>query len=518
MGGTSALTGPDWTQWTDVSDLPEGGMRVGHANGEAVLVARVGSEFFGVGASCTHYGGPLGDGILVGYEVRCPWHHGRFDVRTGEPVRAPPLGPLSCWNLRRDGTRVRVEGKKEVKPAREPIAAPPSSVVIVGAGPAGLCAAETLRREGYDGPVTLVGAEDSVPVDRPNLSKDYLAGHAPEEWIPLRSEDFFREQRIDFRRGVRATAIRVKEQQVELSNGSKVPYGALLLTTGAQPVRLTVPGADLPHVHVLRTLADSRAIIEAAKQAKRAVVIGASFIGLEVAASLRARNVEVDLVGLEAVPLERVLGRELGTFIRGLHEEKGVRFHLGTGVKAIDARTVTLENGTTLQADLVVAGVGVRPDTALAEAAGLKVDRGIVVDGYLQTSMPGIYAAGDVARFPEVRSGAAARIEHWAVAEELGALAARNILGRRQRFNAAPFFWSQHYDVPINYAGFADRWDEAQVYGSIRDRNCVVAYRRGGKVLAVASIYRDRDHLLLEDALERGDDAAVEQVLRGVAL
>jgi apoptosis-inducing factor 3 len=513
MSGETQLSGPDLAQGVPLAELADGGRLLGHSGGEPVLVVRRGGEIFAVGATCTHYGGPLAEGLVVEDAVRCPWHHACFSLRTGEPVRAPALNPVACFKVEREGDRFAV--REKLAPAPPPRdAAGPASVVIVGAGAAGNAAAEMLRREGYGGPVTLVGPEPEVPYDRPNLSKDYLAGTAPEDWIPLHPREFYEERRIDLLLDVSVTALDPAAKRISLSDGRSLDYGALLLATGAEPVRLSLPGSDLPHVHTLRSLADSRAIIEKAKGAQRAVVVGASFIGLEVAASLRARQIAVTVVAPDERPLARVMGPQLGDFIRGVHEEHGVQFRLGTKPKAFGEREVELESGESLPADLVVVGVGVRPRVALAEGAGLAVDNGVLVDEYLETSVPGVFAAGDIARWPDPHSGERIRVEHWVVAERQGQTAGRNLLGRRERFDAVPFFWSQHYDVVINYVGHAAKWDAIEVAGSLAEKSATVAFRAGGRIAAVATVFRDRESLEAELAMERGDEAALESVIR----
>ena len=504
-------TGPNLTQGVALNDIPDGGMLPGQVGGEAVLMVRRGDDVFAVAAACAHYGGPLADGIVVDCQVRCPWHHAWFDARTGEAVGPPSIRDIATWEIHRAGDRVRV-GARRGALGKRMSGGGPASAVIVGAGAAGDIASAMLRREGYSGPVTLIGRDaEPLPVDRPNLSKDYLAGTAPEEWVPLRDARFYAEQDITLLSGVEVTRLELASHRVVLSDGRRIEYGALLLATGAAPIRLGIPGAGLPHVFTLRTLADSRGIAARAEPGKAAVVIGASFIGLEAAASLRHRGMDVHVVAPESRPLERVLGPELGDFVRALHEEHSVRFHLGRKPAAITATEVSLDDGAVIPADLVVMGVGVRPLTALAEAAGLRVDRGVVVDEFLRTSAPDVFAAGDIARYPA--AGGSWRIEHWVVAQKQGQVAARNMLGLNEPFRAVPFFWSQHYDVPINYVGHAEGWERIEVAGSIPGRDAVVAYRSGGRITAIASIYRDRDSLLAEDAFERDDQAALERLL-----
>jgi NADPH-dependent 2,4-dienoyl-CoA reductase/sulfur reductase-like enzyme/nitrite reductase/ring-hydroxylating ferredoxin subunit len=499
------LAGPDFTNGIPVADLAEGGMILGQVAGEAVLLARSGGAMFAIGAECTHYHGPLAEGALVNDTVRCPWHHACFSLRTGEALRAPALDPVTCWRVeQREGT-IYVREKLEAtgRAARPRAQAGPESIVIIGGGAAGNAAAEMLRREGYAGPVTMLSADDAAPYDRPNLSKDYLAGNAPEEWIPLRPREFYAEHGIELKLGARASAIDTKAGEVRLADGSRHRYGALLLASGAIPVRLGIPGNDLPHIHYLRTLSDSRALVAAATAARRTVIIGASFIGLEVAASLRARGLEVHVVAPETHPMERVLGREVGDLVRKVHEEHGVVFHLGTTPAAFDRTGVRLQSGEQLDADFVAVGVGVRPETALAEQSGIAVDRGVVVDAYLETSVPGIWAAGDIARWPDRLTGEKIRIEHWVVAERQGQTAARNMLGARERFDAVPFFWTQQHDLGLCYVGHAAKWDRIEIDGSLAAKDCTVAYREGGRKLAVLTIGRDRDSLAAEIELEK---------------
>ena len=495
--------GPDLSKGVALSEFSDTTL-LGHVGDDEVLLVRSGSAIFAIDAHCSHYHGPLAEGLVDGESIRCPWHHACFDLRTGEASRAPAINALAVWQVEHEGDRIFVRQKRaQPKPRVKGAVEAPGKIVIVGGGAAGFAAAEMLRRQEFSGSIVMLSSETAPPVDRPNLSKDYLAGSAPEDWLPLRPDSFYADAAIDLRLKTEVSSIDTRGRNVILADGKAIPYDRLLLATGAEPVRLPIPGADQPHVHLLRSLDDCRAIIASADGARRAVVIGASFIGLEVAASLRARDIEVHVVGLEQRPMERVLGPGMGDFVRALHEEHGVIFHLGDTVTAIDGRRASLKSGGVLEADLVVVGVGVRPRLALAEKAGLAVDRGVTVNAYLETSVSGIYAAGDIARWPDPHSRENIRVEHWVVAQRQGQTAARNMLGQREIFDAVPFFWSQHYDVPINYVGHAEKWDDIAVDGNIAGRDCVLRYRSGGRVLAVASIYRDVASLEAEVAMER---------------
>ncbi|HEY5225167.1 MAG TPA: FAD-dependent oxidoreductase, partial [Methylovirgula sp.] len=387
----------------------------------------------------------------------------------------------------------------------QPMLAPtglPESVVIIGGGASGNMAAMTLRQEGYAGLITMLSADTDAPYDRPVLSKDYLSGHAEADWVPLRSPDFYTAHQIDLRLRTRVASIDKDAKELHLENGGRVSYGALLIATGAEPVRLDVPGADLPHVHMLRSLADCHSILAGLATAKNCVIVGASFIGLEAAAAMRQRDICVHVVAPDVIPMARIMGPEIGAMVLELHKSKGVIFHLETKLASINHDSVVLANGETIPADLVIVGIGVRPTLALAEAAGLAMDRGVLVDEFLETSAAGIYAAGDIARWPDHRSGERLRVEHWIVAERQGQTVARNILGQRESFDAVPFFWSQHYDISIDYLGHAEHWDKIDVEGDIAAQNFIATFLQNGKKLAIVSVGRDRETLMAEVAFE----------------
>lgn len=478
-------------------------MIAGHVGESEVLLARKGDEFFAVGARCTHYKGRLVRGLMVDDTVRCPLHHACFSLRTGEALRAPAFDPIARWRVEVVGESVFVREKIDAAPEPRTPAASPESILIIGGGAAGSAAADMIRREGYQGPVTIISADADLPVDRPNLSKEYLAGEAQDDWLPIWSQDQYAERNIELVLGRRATTLDVKAKSVGFDDGSTRSYGALLLATGADPVQLPIQGQAAVPVLYLRSWANARAITQTAAGAKRALVIGASFIGLEVAASLRKRDIEVHVVAPDTLPLERVMGADIGRYIQSVHEANGVQFHLGQTVASVNRRTATLSSGDTIDMDFIVVGVGVRPALALAESAGLTIDKGILVSEYLETSAPSVFAAGDNARWPDPHTGQNIRVEHWVVAQRQGQTAARNMLGRRERFDAVPFFWSRHFDTSVSYVGHAEKWDSTAIDGSPSDKNCKVIYSAAGHTLAVATIGRPRESLIAETELER---------------
>jgi apoptosis-inducing factor 3 len=502
MGETAAATGPDFSSGISLGGCPRQGTVAGRAGDTPVLLSRLDGEFFAISSTCTHYGGALAEGFIGERDVRCPLHHACFELKTGAVLRAPALDPLDRWRVEIEGDRLFVREKLPSSSTKAHSQSDVRRIVIVGGGAAGLACAIELRKLGYQGAVTMLSEDRDPPYDRPNLSKDYLAGNAQEEWMPLRSDDWYRDNEVELRLGTRVQALEIQKREVSLGPSERVAFDRLLLATGSEPRRLDREGFVGDNVFTLRSFEDARAIIDRAKPNSRAVILGSSFIGLEAAAALRKRNVEVAVVSPENAPFERVFGPELGRLLQGLHEEKGVQFHLGNVAARFEHGEVVLARGERLPADFVLVGVGVVPRTALAEAAGLTVDNGIWVDACLETSCPGIFAAGDIAAYPGPLNGERVRIEHWTVAERQGQVAAANMLGARQSFDSAPFFWTEQHGVTVRYVGHATGWDESRIDGDLGARDFALRYYREGKHLASATIGRDKANLDDELKLE----------------
>jgi NADPH-dependent 2,4-dienoyl-CoA reductase/sulfur reductase-like enzyme/nitrite reductase/ring-hydroxylating ferredoxin subunit len=497
------LSKPDFSLGVRIDSLADGQMLVGRVGDEDAILIRHQGECFAIGGSCSHYHGDLSMGLIVDETVRCPLHHACFSLRTGVVLGPPALDPIPCWRVERVGEQFFARGKLAPPMPSAPASAvhTPQSVVIVGGGAAALSAAMTLRRAGYDKDLTLVSLDDTAPYDRPNVSKDLLAGTAPEEWMPLRSSEFYTDNHIKLLLNTSVQALDPRRKRVYLE-GRELPFGALLLATGSEPARVAIPGTTAENVFYLRTLSDCRVLLKKLPNAHRAIVLGTGFIGLEAAASLRTRGLEVHAVGLEQIPMERVLGPELGALLLQLHVSRGVHFHLGRSVAGIEGHSYRLTDGSTLEADFMIVGVGARPCVDLAQRAGLALDRGVLVDEYLQTSAPDVFAAGDIARYPAHFSGERIRVEHWVLAQQQGQTAARNMLGFREPFRTVPFFWTQQYDVAINVTGHAERWDATRIEGDLAARDASVHYLRAGRTLAVATVSRDLDNLKAERSLE----------------
>jgi 3-phenylpropionate/trans-cinnamate dioxygenase ferredoxin reductase subunit len=364
----------------------------------------------------------------------------------------------------------------------------PRTFVIAGASLTGAKAADTLRQEGFDGRVVLVGEEPVRPYERPPLSKAYLRAEVGFDVAAVHEESYYADHDIELLTSTTVRAVDPVARKVTLDPGGELEYDQLLLTTGADPRRLSVPGSDLAGIHYLRTVASCDELKVAWAGATRIVVVGAGWIGSEVAASARQLGKEVALVEAASVPLERVLGAEVGAIFAALHAEHGVELHLGVGVESFrgqrSVEEVVLADGTAVAGDVFVVGVGVTPRIELAEDAGIALDNGIVVDEYLSTSVPGIWAAGDVANAYHPIFGTHIRLEHWSAALNQGPVAAKNMLGQGVAYRKVPYFYSDQYDLGMEYGGFAPTWDEIVYRGSRDDREVVVFWVDKGTVVA----------------------------------
>ena len=494
-------------------ELKNGEMRQVSAGGTDILLARVGGRFHAVGAHCPHYGAPLAEGALAGDRVVCPWHHACFNVTTGGLEEPPALDSLPCYEVRVDGGSVIVSLPDEVADRRMPsmtkrdTSADDRLFVILGGGAAGYMAAQTLREDGFQGRVILITSEDRAAYDRPNLSKDYLQGHTGPEWMPLRADDYYAEHDVEVWRGKEVVRVDAAAKSITFKGGETLCYDSLLVATGGTPRRLDIPGSHLKNIFVLRSFADADAIIEAARRASRAVVVGASFIGMETAASLRACGLAVTVVAPDEVPFEKTLGPEIGRLFRRVHESRGVRFKLGATAARFEGaaavRAVVLDSGESVEADLVVIGVGVSPATAFLEGVTLHRDGGVVVDRHL-CAADGLYAAGDIAYFPSPLTKNRQRIEHWRTAQQQGRVAAHNMAGRIVEFDGVPFFWTRQFDAGLLYVGHVAAWDEIIYEGEVSAQDFLAFYVAGGRVLAVAGMNRDRELAALEELMRLG--------------
>ncbi|KMO44046.1 (2Fe-2S)-binding protein [Methylobacterium tarhaniae] len=510
MADTRSEEKPDFARGIPSGDLPEGAMVEGTLGADKVLLLRRDGAVRAIGARCTHLGAPLAKGIVAGGEVRCPWHHARFSLETGEAVGAPAFDPLPCYRAEERDGRITVTGRREA--AARPPGRSPGKVVVIGGGAGGHACAEWLARAGHGAAVTLVSDDPDPPYDRTFCSKQYLSGKAKREATLLAPEGFYQGEGPRLLRD-RAVSLDLGAEEVVTAGGERLPYDALVIATGAAPLRPDVPGFDRPAVHTLRSLADADALIAAAGTARKVAVVGASFIGLEVAAAMVARERSVTVVAPDAVPLAKVLGEAVGRFVQGVHEEKGVAFRLGREVTGFDGEALTLDDGSRIAADLVVLGTGVAPRTDLAEAAGLTLadedeGGGIAVDGNLAASAPGIYAVGDVAAYPDPRSGRRLRVEHWVHAQRQGQHVARALLGATAPFAETPFFWSGHYGTSLRYVGHAASAEDARIEGDVGKGDFAVTYREDGRDAALATCKRDQRSLEVEAAWDREGAAA----------
>jgi NADPH-dependent 2,4-dienoyl-CoA reductase/sulfur reductase-like enzyme/nitrite reductase/ring-hydroxylating ferredoxin subunit len=496
-----------------INDLQDGNMREVEVEGLKILLTRLDGTFYAIGGECSHYGGPLAEGVLSGVHVTCPWHQARFHVKTGEVVDPPALDSMTRFETKVQGDRVILVLPKNAAGSITPAMvkrndqADSRLFVILGGGAAGNAAAQKLRQLAYQGRILLISRESRIPYDRPSLSKGYLAGDMEADSLPLRSEKFYQEADVELLLGENVSQVNPANKTIIFRYGKSLTYDSLLLATGSRPKELAAPGAGLANVFTLRSADDCDQIIEAATHASQVVVVGTSFIGMETAAALRKRGLSVTVVGRGSVPFKRSLGPEIGAMFQKIQEENGVSFKLGRQVVRLEGearvKAVVLDDGERLPADLVLVGIGVYPATDYLQGVPVNPDGSITVDKHLSV-VDGLYAAGDIARFPDWRTGEYIRIEHWQLAETQGFTAALNMSGQQTEFKSVPFFWTEQFEPYLFYVGHVTDWDEIIWHGKTEDRKFVAFYVKNDQVLAAAGCEYDHGMAYITELMRNG--------------
>ena len=497
-----------------VNDLRDGEKRQVSVNETDILLVRVNGNFYAIGAYCTHYQAPLEEGVLSGNRIICPWHNAYFQIDTGNQQEPPGLDSLPCYSVRVEGEDVIVNVPQSCSKTRTRAMAVYNPeidkrvFVILGAGAAGAHAAETLRVEGFQGRVIMVTQEAQIPYDRTWLSKDYFNGQVSKEQLPLRTPEFYQAHNIEVLLNKRVVRVDAKAKNITFADGGNLNYDALLVATGGKPRQLDVDGADLKNIFTLRIATDTEDILTAASRATQAVVIGSSFIGMETASGLTQRGVKVTVISPDSIPFKKILGEEVGQLFKQVHEENGVIFKTGRKVTRVEGNdkveAVILDNQERIPADMVVVGIGVQPATDFLEGINLNQDKSVPVNNHLLCTAEGIedlYAAGDIARFPDWRTGEDTRVEHWRIAAQQGRVAAHNMLGKSVKFQTVPVFWTMQFDFPLRYVGHAKEWDEIIVDGDLQKREFIVFYVKENQVLATASSKRDTESAAITELM-----------------
>ncbi|KAB8331504.1 Rieske 2Fe-2S domain-containing protein [Scytonema tolypothrichoides VB-61278] len=509
----------------NINDLKDGEMQQVSVGETKVLLSRLDGKFYAVGAHCSHYKAPLAEGVLSGHYVICPWHNACFNVTNGDQTEPPGLDSLACYTVRIEGEKVIVSVPEKTTGLRSPSMAQfdpnvdKRTFVILGAGAAGCHAGEALRVAGYQGRIVMITQEDKLPYDRTKLSKDYLIGDTPTEEMSLRSPDFYKEHNIEVLLNKRVEQVQTTTSAIALSDGDSLTYDALLVATGGKPVRLDIPGADLQNIFTLRSFDDTNRTLALTEQKKQVVVIGSSFIGMEMAAGLSQRGSQVTVVSPDSVPFEKILGEQIGKQFQQVHEENGVSFELGRKAVRFEGsgkvEAVILDNGDRLTADIVILGIGVQPATEFLEGVNLhSKDKSVVVDEYLRAA-EGIYAAGDIARYPDWRTGEPIRVEHWRVAAEQGRIAAHNMVGKAVKFKGLPIFWTMQFQFPLRYVGHAESWDEMIVDGDLQKQEFIALYVKNNQVLAVATSNRDTETAAIFELMRSNQMPTLDELRSG---
>ncbi|MEQ9443497.1 MAG: FAD-dependent oxidoreductase [Cyclobacteriaceae bacterium] len=503
-------------------DLREGDMKQVAVGETDVLLACIDNQYYAVSAYCTHYGAPLVDGALHGDRVICPWHHACFHLRQGKQCEPPGMDNLPAFEVRVENEQIYVKVPKDAPDRITPAfverdTANAQVYAVVGGGAAAAYAVEAMREAGYTGRIIMISADEDIPYDRPNASKEYLQDEAPDEWMPLRSSDFYTQHEIEWLAKEVAT-VDTQGKKIVFTDDDSIRYDKVLLCTGGKVNTLPVSGANLKGVYTLRSLSDSRTIKEAAKSARKVTVVGSSFIGLEAAMSLQKLNCEVTVVAPEAIPFASRWGEPVGKLIRKLHDENGVHFELETKVREFNGKnglveTVLLENGKAISTDLVVVGIGVKPATDFLQGVDLADDGGVPVNEYLM-AMEDVYAAGDIAQFPY--RGKPTRIEHWRVACQQGRLAGYNMAGKEQAYQSVPFFWTAQQGTNFRYLGHTKDFDRIIYDGSVEEQDFMAYYVKDEKIVAVLGVNRDKAMAAIEHLMFAEHMPTPEQVEKGV--
>ena len=486
-----------------LADIPDQGMRLVEIDGTKIVLVRLGSEVHALAGECPHAGAPLHEGAICNGRLICPWHSGTFEIATGALVEPPPMTPLARFACRVAGADVLLDPTPIPPPApaqRDP--ADGRNFLLIGSGAASAMAAFSLREFGFTGRIVMIGPHPEEPLDRTLLSKQAMAG---EDWakdaLPLLSAEQARTfgiERID----ARVTALDAAAKRATLGDGSTLGYDAALLATGGIPKRLSVPGGDLEGVFTLRHQPDMEGIITASEATARVLVIGTSFIGMEVAGALTQRGCRVVVAGPEALPFEAQFGPDLARALLRAHEENGVAFHLGRNIVRLEGQgrvaAAILDNGERIEAGAVVVGIGVTPATGFV--SGVRQGGGRRHPGRCASlrAADGLFAAGDIAALPGP-DGKPRRIEHWRVAEQHGRAAARAMLGHAAPFDGVPFFWTAQHDKVVDYIGHAREWDEIAVDGDVPGFDFLSFYLKGGRIAAIATAGRDRQTAMLSN-------------------
>ncbi|MEH1890266.1 MAG: FAD-dependent oxidoreductase [Nostoc sp.] len=519
----------------NINDLNDGEMRQVAVGETEILLTRLDGKFHAVGAHCSHYKAPLADGVLSGHHVVCPWHNAYFDVTSGDQLEPPGLDSLACYQVRIEGENVIVSVPEETTGLRSPTMAqfnPDAdgrTFVILGAGAAGVHAVETLRVAGYQGRIVMITQDDRLPYDRTKLSKDYFIGETSSEEMPLRSPDFYKEHAIEILLNKQVEQVQTTAKAITFTDsasgsdagasGDSLNYDALLVATGGKPLQLDIPGADLQNILTLRSFDDTDRILTLSKQKGQAVVIGSSFIGMETAAGLSQHGLQVTVVSPDSVPFKKTLGEEIGKIFQQVHQENGVSFKFGRKAVQFEGNdkveAVILDNGDRLKADIVIVGIGVQPATDFLEGIDLyPKDGSVVVDEYLRAA-DGVYAAGDIARYPDWRTSESLRVEHWRVAAQQGRIAAHNMAGKAVKFRGLPLFWTMQFKFPLRYIGHAQSWDEIIVDGDLQKQEFIAFYVKNNQVLAVATSHKDTETAAISELMRLNQTLTVEELRRG---